>query len=115
MSRYAVFATLLLTVLSGILFAVWPEIDLAESQRLHAGGGFAGTGAAARSVRWMLYLLPTLAMASAFLLWFAGKLPGRSLLFLVLSMALGPGLLVNVVLKDHSHRPRPNVDTWPPG
>ena len=28
-------------------------------------------------------------------------------LFLSLSLALGPGLLVNVVLKEHSQRPRP--------
>ena len=31
----------------------------------------------------------------------------RSALFLVLMMALGPGLLVNVVFKDHWGRPRP--------
>ena len=107
MSRYAVFATLLLTVLSGILFAAWPEIDLAEAQRSYAGGGFSGSGTAARTLRWLLYMLPALALVGAFGLWLARKLPGRSLLFLVLSMALGPGLLVNVVLKDHSHRPRP--------
>jgi membrane-associated PAP2 superfamily phosphatase len=34
-------------------------------------------------------------------------LPGRAILFLVATMALGPGLLVNVALKDHWGRPRP--------
>jgi len=32
---------------------------------------------------------------------------GRAIVFLIATMALGPGLLVNVVLKDHWGRPRP--------
>ena len=32
---------------------------------------------------------------------------GRAIVFLLMTMALGPGLLVNVVLKDHWGRPRP--------
>ena len=32
---------------------------------------------------------------------------GRALLMMIASLALGPGLLVNVALKDHWHRPRP--------
>lgn len=34
-------------------------------------------------------------------------LPGRAILFLIATMALGPGLLVNVALKDHWGRSRP--------
>jgi lipid A 4'-phosphatase len=34
-------------------------------------------------------------------------IPGRALIFLVLSFALGPGLLVNGILKEHWSRPRP--------
>jgi membrane-associated PAP2 superfamily phosphatase len=33
--------------------------------------------------------------------------PGRTVLFLLATLILGPGLLVNVVLKDHWARPRP--------
>ena len=32
---------------------------------------------------------------------------GREIAFLSITMALGPGLLVNLTLKDHTHRPRP--------
>ena len=32
---------------------------------------------------------------------------GRAILFLMATLALGPGLLVNVLLKDHWGRPRP--------
>jgi membrane-associated PAP2 superfamily phosphatase len=34
-------------------------------------------------------------------------IPGRVVVFLVSTLALGPGLIVNVGLKDHWHRPRP--------
>ena len=53
-------------------------------------------------------------------------IPGRVVLFLVGALALGPGLLVNGILKEHWHRPRPvhvtefggnmpYVDWWNPG
>lgn len=32
---------------------------------------------------------------------------GRATLFLIATLALGPGVLTNLVLKDHWHRPRP--------
>jgi lipid A 4'-phosphatase len=34
-------------------------------------------------------------------------IPGRAVIFLVLTFALGPGLLVNGILKEHWSRPRP--------
>jgi membrane-associated PAP2 superfamily phosphatase len=34
-------------------------------------------------------------------------IPARAILFLIVTIALGPGLLVNVALKDHWGRPRP--------
>ena len=53
-------------------------------------------------------------------------IPGRVVIFLVGTLALGPGLLVNGILKEHWHRPRPvhvnefggnrdYVDWWNPG
>lgn len=33
--------------------------------------------------------------------------PGRASLFLILTLAIGPGLLTNVILKEHWNRPRP--------
>jgi len=37
----------------------------------------------------------------------AQVVPGRVVLFLVSTLAIGPGLIVNLGLKDHWHRPRP--------
>lgn len=34
-------------------------------------------------------------------------IPGRVVLFLVSTLAIAPGLLANVILKEHWHRPRP--------
>lgn len=34
-------------------------------------------------------------------------IPGRAVLFLVSTLVLGPGLLVNGIFKEHWHRPRP--------
>lgn len=58
-------------------------------------------------------------LAATVLLWSAGRLirrpliplSGRAVAFLMLTMALGPGLAVNVVLKDHWGRPRPATVT----
>jgi len=35
------------------------------------------------------------------------RIPGRAIVFLLSTLALAPGLLVSVVLKEHSDRPRP--------
>ena len=60
-------------------------------------------------------LLITLIVAPAFLA-VAGKLifpqrrmliPGRAALFLIATLALGPGILTNGILKEHSARMRP--------
>jgi membrane-associated PAP2 superfamily phosphatase len=40
-------------------------------------------------------------------LWGRGRPSARPALLILLGLALGPGLLVNVLLKDHWHRPRP--------
>ncbi len=66
------------------------------------------------------------ALATKFLPRLRLNVPGRVAIFLVGSLALGPGLLVNLVFKDHWHRPRPSqviefggdkayVNWWNPG
>jgi lipid A 4'-phosphatase len=98
------------------VFAFWPELDLAVAALFYAGDGhFIGRGRWGDFWRAVGYLVPFLVLA-LFLIAFAARRFGMriwaspsvpSLLLLVLSMVLGPGLLANLVLKDHSHRPRP--------
>ena len=116
MSRAAVVFTLVALAASAAVFAAWPWLDIAVARVFYGDGAF-WSGQAARAYRALFYGLPFVVLA-----WFVaalvGKrfgvsLPGSSwidppgLAFLVLSLALGPGLLVNVGLKDHWHRPRP--------
>lgn len=63
--------------------------------------------------RWPVYMLGAVALIPPVWLWgVATKRPVLGLthlstLFLILSLALGPGILINFVLKDHWGRPRP--------
>jgi lipid A 4'-phosphatase len=99
------------------LLASVPSLDLTASRIFYAGDGhFVGkvpAGFIARDIaRWTpFFLLGGLALlylARRFG-WLAARYApdGRSLAFLALSLALGPGLIVDGVLKDHVHRPRP--------
>jgi len=62
----------------------------------------------------MFRLAPFWLLGGLVLLWLGRRLTGRipapscrALLFLGASLAIGSGLIVNLGLKDHSHRPRP--------
>ena len=119
--RLSLIILLALTLLTGAVFALWPELDLMGSAFFHGPDGFAGNGNALRGLRGILYFLPAVVMGLFLLAWVLGwvggwfDLPvlealqprGRSVLFLALGLALGPGLLVNVILKDNWGRPRP--------
>jgi lipid A 4'-phosphatase len=61
----------------------------------------------------MLAVAPAVAVLVVKLFWpkRATIMPARAALFLVVSLVLGPGLLVNTVLKDHWARPRPGMVT----
>ena len=119
--RLSLITLLALTVLTGVLFALWPEMDLMGSAFFHGSDGFAGNGHGLKGLRGVLYFLPVVVMGLFLMAWILGwvagwfDLPwpealqprGRSVLFLALGLALGPGLLVNVILKDYWDRPRP--------
>ncbi|WP_161607293.1 phosphatase PAP2 family protein [Methyloferula stellata] len=81
-----------------------------------APGHFIGATPEMRVFRAFASLLPFLIYGGVILLYLAGlarvvpkhlTLSHRSVIFLSLSLALGPGLLVNEVFKAHFHRPRP--------
>ncbi len=98
-----------------LVFAADPGLDLSAARVFYEGDGrFAGPGALGNGLRRLFYAVPFVLLGGAALLHAARRLgarvpapTGRALATLALSLALGPGLLVNVVLKDHWHRPRP--------
>jgi membrane-associated PAP2 superfamily phosphatase len=118
MNRAGLAVALAVAALVGVVFGVYPQLDLDLAARFYdpATHTFAAFGS-----DWVVYArdaatwLITLLVAPAF---FAvlGKLivprrrmliAGRAALFLMVTLALGPGILANVILKDHSARMRP--------
>lgn len=103
-------------VFAALIFLVWPGLDLGAAALFARGGGrFVGQTPTGEALRRIAADLPLLIMTTFALLFVARKRgwtrlwapSGAGLLVMALSLVLGPGLLVNVVLKDHSHRPRP--------
>ena len=100
----------------GLIFALFPHIDLETARLFYLGEGrFRGETELGDILRRIGYFTPALLLIMSIATWGLSKLKknltpapsGRAVLFLCLSLALGPGLLTNVILKDHWHRPRP--------
>jgi lipid A 4'-phosphatase len=107
-----------LGVLAGATCLAFPGIDLNVSRAFYvgAGGGFSG-----QSLGWVLLLrnifvgvfFLCLAVAFAGLLSTRGRtrtwmrFTGAQWLFLAACLAIGPGVVANIVLKDHWGRARP--------
>ena len=97
------------------VFAIWPELDLAGAHYFYHSGGFFGRNSFERFGRDFFRVTPFVVLAAYAALWLAKGLgvrlrwapSGRALIFLIATMVIGPGLIVNLGLKDHWHRPRP--------
>jgi membrane-associated PAP2 superfamily phosphatase len=120
MNRIGLLIALAIAAAAGLTFGLYPDMDLRISRHFHeyvVGGNAFG---------WRIY--PPLMMARDAGLWVGTLLiapflaalaiklilprrkllvSGRAILFLTMTLALGPGLLVNAILKDHWDRPRP--------
>jgi lipid A 4'-phosphatase len=118
MNRTGLIIALAIAVVVGVVFAAYPQLDveiaaLFYNPVTHAFAAWYSDRV--EHVRDAATLLVTLMVAPAFLA-VAGKLvfpqrrmliPGRAALFLIATLALGPGVLTNGVLKGHSARMRP--------
>ncbi|HZR61078.1 MAG TPA: phosphatase PAP2 family protein [Xanthobacteraceae bacterium] len=118
MNRTGLVLALVVAIVVGVLFGVYPRLDLAISAFFYDPH----SGLFRVNVQpWVLHsrdgarYLVALIAAPAFLA-IVGKLllphrrmlvRGRAALFLILTLALGPGVLTNVILKDNWPRARP--------
>ena len=103
-------------VLAAIVFLVWPGLDLRFASYFALGHDrFVAETGWGNGFRHLFYWVPFGLFVVLVILWGLARL-GRwhfwapsttGVLFLALSLGLGPGLLVNGILKNHSHRPRP--------
>jgi lipid A 4'-phosphatase len=104
-----------LTALTLAVFAVWPGVDLVVAHYFYDRGGFIGREPLDRLGRDFFRVTPFVVLAAFAGLYLAQRFGytqrwaprGRATIFLIGTMAIGPGLIVNLGLKDHMHRPRP--------
>jgi membrane-associated PAP2 superfamily phosphatase len=121
MNRTGLIVALAIAVVSGLVFGLFPQLELWVARYFH---GFVESGVNYFAFRiypplmitrdialWIPTLLiipPVVALVIKLILPRRRMLvPGRAVLFLTVTLALGPGLLVNTLLKDHWGRPRP--------
>ena len=120
MNRTGLIVALAIAVIVGLVFGFYPQLDLMISAPFYAikrGSNDFGLhvddtiGVARDAGLWVgtLVILPVLGALAIKLLRPRRRLliSGRAITFLIATLALGPGLFVNVLLKDHWGRPRP--------
>ena len=108
-------ALLALTGAAALVFALWPDLDLAAARYFYGEAGFIGHTAFERFARAFFNVTPFVVLAAFAALYGLRRAgvatpyapDGRALIFLIATMAIAPGLVVNLGLKDHAHRPRP--------
>jgi lipid A 4'-phosphatase len=111
----AFFVYVALAALAGVVFAVWPELDLTVARHFFHDGGFYGRDALGRFGRDVFRVTPFVVLAAYGALWLADRRgvklrwapSGRAMIFLIATMVIAPGLIVNLGFKDHWRRPRP--------
>jgi lipid A 4'-phosphatase len=111
----ALFVYITLAAVALGVFAIWPGLDLAGAHYFYHGGGFFGRDSFERLWRDFFRVTPFVVLAAYPALWLAKHLgvrlhwapSGRAVIFVIATMVIGPGLIVNLGLKDHWHRPRP--------
>ncbi len=116
MPKSTAWLALCLLLLFSIVFYVYPQLDLSAGRYFyHQDAGFVWAHSQwAMMIRHVLYVLVYLVCGISILVLLLKlcrvswcRLPTRVAALVVFSFALGPGLLVNAVLKNHWGRPRP--------
>ena len=118
MNRTALFSVLAIAVAVGVVFGIYENFDINlsmpffdwQSMDFPVGGQLweQHSRNAARLIITAIAAVPGIAVVGKLLLprrrMFVG---GRTALFMLLTLAIGPGIVANTVLKDHWHRARP--------
>ena len=104
-----------LIALTLVVFALWPGVDLAVAHFFYDHGGFAGHDGLERFGRDFFRAAPFVVLFAYVALYAMRRVgvavfwapTGLGVIFLIATIAIGSGLIVNLGLKDHTHRPRP--------
>ena len=104
-----------LIALTLAVFALWPGVDLIVAHVFYDRGGFIGHDGLERFGRDFFRVAPFVVLAAYIALYALRRAgvavvwapTGLGVIFLIATLAIGPGLIVNLGFKDHAHRPRP--------
>lgn len=122
MSRTGLLIVLVIAAVVGLLFGLRPDLDLAINATFYDSALNQFPLNTAAPIQWLrsgaewltILIIAFLLLALAFKLVAPQRkmlIPGRAAIFFLAALALGPGLLVNVILKSEWPRPRPNEVT----
>jgi lipid A 4'-phosphatase len=120
MNRTGLIIALAIAAVAGVVFGFYPQLDLSISSvfyeipsgRYMFGLRLSPTVMTLRDIGlWIVTALILVVVAALMIKLMLPRrkllMPGRAILFLMATLALGPGFLVNGVLKEHWGRPRP--------
>ena len=115
MNRTSLLIALGLAAVVGLLFGLYPGLDTAVSAIFFSPQAGWALDSAAGPWRHAATFLIALIAAPAFIALIVKLLrperplilSGRAIVLMIVTLALGPGLIVNTALKDHWGRPRP--------
>ncbi|HZO44777.1 MAG TPA: phosphatase PAP2 family protein [Xanthobacteraceae bacterium] len=117
MNRTGLLIALFIAVVVGFVFAIWPGLDLALSSpfydtTIRRWRGFnEWLGMIRDAASWLIALVAAPAVVALVVKLLLPRrpslLPGRAIVLMLSTLLIGPGLAVNVILKDNSGRPRP--------
>ena len=121
MNRTGLVVALAIAIVAGLAFGLYPQLDLRVARYFHAFEDSFHNAFAfrlyplvmhARNIGvWISAFLVAPAVAALVIKLILPRrkllMSGRAIVFLIATMVLAPGLLANVLLKDHWGRPRP--------
>lgn len=117
MNRIGLWIALGSAVAVGVVFGLAPTLDLAVARLFYRPDTIVWLGnlPSLQSLRalgpWLIALVAAPAVVAPLLKLVMPKrpmlVPGRAIVLMMATLAIGPGLLTNTLLKDYWHRPRP--------
>jgi lipid A 4'-phosphatase len=120
MNRTGLLICLTIAAVVGVVFALYPQLDIVISREFYAGNLRWHvldwpSGIVRDMASWLIALIAAPAFIALVVKWVLPRrpllIPGRAMVLMISTLALGPGLLVNVILKDNWGRPRPQYIT----
>jgi lipid A 4'-phosphatase len=116
MTRSGLMVALAIAAVVGLVFGLYPDLDLRIAGPLYDYAGALRFSSLLGTMRrlglWVAFLLVMPAVAALVIKLILPKrkllISGRAIVFLIATLALAPGLMANVVLKEHWGRPRPS-------